>query len=200
MQTMNKVTVSGRMITRNERGNNMQITVVSSNRVDVYIRFLIDPSMQDAVKDIPIRAHVNVEGYIRSYRFKNQRTGKVEFYTALVASSIEQQKTLAEDAFGVPGRFYRHPECQALIAGEVGNVIDGEEWIRYLIRVPNQSRPEQMEAIQLSMRRIDRQPDIAKGDEIYAVCSISTPEKVLNGKKTTFLNFVVNDIAVQKKE
>ena len=191
---INKVIANGRLITKGERPNgDVYVTLLSRNGRDLFMRFICT---KDMVADIPLRAHVTITGFIRSYEYKDKKDGKTKFYQTFVADKVEQDMTLIEKEFGpqYKGKFYAEPSCAIYLKGTVLNIRDEGTWIRYLISTEDHNRPGKNSIIRLSMRKLDRQPDIQKNDTVLAVCSASTTKKEINGKTEYFEDIIISDI------
>ncbi len=186
--TSNRVEVSGRIISikSNNNGSNY-ITILTRNGRDAFLRFFCPKSVP--VDGYKLRARVSVTGRVASTHRKDSRTGKWVTDQFFVADDIRNTPTLTETAFGVKGKFFPDMDAKIYIHGTIENIKDDSEWIRYIVKVDDKT------TVRLNMKRLDRQPNIKVGDEIYTVCSVSTPKKNLNGRDVYFEDIIISDIA-----
>lgn len=189
---VNKVLTTGRVISiRNVSKSRCIVTVISRNGRDIYPRFLCDIS-----KMPPLQTHarVRVEGHIESHRYKDKEDGKWKVEQRIVADIIEPAVTITEEYFGEIGKFFAPLSTIVFIKGVVTDVKKSENWYKYNINVSEDEK--QPLTIQVSMKELDRHPDIKKHDTVCAVCGMSTQQKVFGDTTYSYENMVVSDIAI----
>lgn len=189
---VNKVVTTGRVISiRNVSKSKCIVTVISRNGRDIYPRFLCDISK---IPPLQTHARVQVEGYIESHRYKDNEDGKWKVEQRIVADSIEPAVTITEEYFGKTGKFFAPFNTTVFIKGVVTDVKKSDNWYKYNINV---SEDEQLPlTIQVSMKELERHPNIKKHDTVCTVCGISTPQKVFGDTTYNYENIVVSDIAI----
>ena len=188
METMNKVVINGRIVSiRAINGGKKIVTISSKNGRDVYPRVECTAEMTDGLKE---HARVTVEAHIVSPSIRDKATGKWNPSQYFVADSITPAKTLTEEYFGLKGKFFAPPDVNICLSGEVVGVIESGDWLRYIIKTDERT------TIKTNMKKLDRQPDIKKGTKIYAVCSVSTPKKEVNGRTEYYEDILITDLAV----
>lgn len=189
---VNKVLTTGRVISiRNMSKSRCIVTVLSRNGRDIYPRFLCDISK---IPPLQTHARVMVEGHFESYRYKDKEDGKWKVEQRIIADSIEPAITITEEYFGEVGKFFAPLASSVFIKGVVTDVKKTDNWYKYNIDVSEDD--SQPLTIQVSMKELDRHPDIKKYDTICAVCGISTPQKVFDNITYNYENIVVSDVAV----
>lgn len=188
----NKVIVSGRLITERERkGGGKIVTIVSKNGKDVFLRFQVKSN--DIIPPHKEHAHVKIVGHIESHTYRDTDK-KFKQLQNFIADEITLSKTMTEEIFGVKGKFFDYPSCVAYIKGEIKKVTDEDQWVRIVLAVDPDDKQHNT-SIRLSMRKLERQPELKKGDKICVVCSINTPRKEVNGKEMYFEDLNISDIA-----
>lgn len=192
--SINEIEASGRIISIRPRNDGTSmITLVTQSGKDAFLRFLCPEGSLSNIKE---RTHVRINGYIKSYTYKDTETDKFKTAQRFVASKITKEPTLTEEKFGVEGKFYSAPECKIYLKGTVQAVRKDNEWYRIILKVKDGD--VSTSNIQINMKELDRQPDIKEHDTICCVCGVSTPKKELEGKTVYFENIQVSDLAIEK--
>ena len=195
VSSVNEIDVVGRLIARNEKKNgDTYITVLSKNGTDIYVHFLCPKGVMPECR---MRKHIKVKGYTSSHSYVDQN-GKNRFAQTFIAEAVSIVKTRAEEKFGVQGIFFPELTCNIYMKGILRNIIDEPSWVRLLIETDIGMSDRRSSSVRLSMKRIDRQPKLKKGDVICITGSLSTPEKEIDGKITHFEDIIVTDIGIAR--
>lgn len=192
-ETVNEVVISGRVLSEstNKKGEKY-FTLVSKNGVDIFPRVMYDESLLPEYNEharLRVKAHLETRDI---YIARNKKITK----QILVADSIQKETTLVEEKFGIPGKFFPDPTCKIYLKGIVQSVKKENDWYRIVLSVSNPHDASKMYSIRISMREVDRQPDIHEGSLIYTVCKMTTPKKEVDGTARYYEDIMVNDIAV----
>ena len=191
-KVINEFTVTGRIIKKKEKENgDVRITVASRNGKDDIFPHILCP--KGLLPKCDNRVHVKISGHITASTAVWGNEQKLQYTQTLIADNITVDQTISEEKFGVRGRFYPRPAFELCLKGTVHSAREENGWMRYQVELP--SRGDNKTLIRLSMNKLERQPDLKKGDEIYAVCGLTTPKKIINGKSVTFEDLIVIDMA-----
>lgn len=193
LDTVNEIVISGRIISKfvNKAGEKC-FTLISKNGENIFPKIIYEESM---LPDLGEHARVNVRGHMEIRDIYVGHNKKV-FKQVIVADSIQKEKTLVEEKFGVPGKFFSMPSCVIYLKGIVQSVKKEDDWYRIILSVNNPHDKSVSYSIRISMREVDRQPDIKEGSLIYTVCKMTTPKKETSEGTKHYEDIMVNDIAV----
>lgn len=189
-KTVNIIESHGRICSIKERPNGEKIVTLfsKSGKLDIYPVFLCP---KDINVDYPTHARICIKGYIRTYKNKEKRVVQ-----ELIATSVESEKTMTEEAFGEKGKFFLEPKTLVYLKGNIDSFIVEEKWIRIKIKVRSESNKDKSYYINTSFKRPDRMPDFEKGKTISTVCSYTTPKKDIDEKIVYFGNILILDAAI----
>ena len=187
----NEFVITGRLTSlRSRKNGDRQGVVISRNGNNDLFVHMIFP--KDVLKEnLKNRIHVRIRGHIRAQIYTDEAK-KLKYSQSFIADEIETDETLADKYFGIHGKFYPIPSCEICLKGKISNVLDNNDWMRYQIEIPEEDGKKS--SLRLSMKKIDRHPDINKGDEVCVIGSLTTPKKEINGKNRTFEDILVMDI------
>ncbi len=193
--TENRVMVSGRVtrIRRYPKGN-AAVTIASKAGKIIEPVFTVKDGMWEKLR---VRDRVEVIGHIETYiSGKNDTKTKKQVF---VADTIKKETTLTEAYFGIKGKFYGDMYAKAYIRGIVAGFTDSNDgWVHYIINVDGKNSRKYW--IKVNQKKSEYTPIYKKGDEICAVCGITTCEKEKDGKTLKFEDLIVTDIAKVKEE
>ncbi len=191
-RAVNEIVASGRIITIKERKNGDKIvTLITKNGRDVFLRFVCSKGVLPELND---HAHVQITGHVISVAYRDDNK-KFHQDQSFVADEIIPSPTLTEKKFGVKGKFFAYPECAAYLKGTVKKVLDEGEWVRLILHIDEERKDRKPATVRLSMKKLSRQPELKKGDTICAVCTVTTPKKMIDGKATYFEDLLISDLA-----
>jgi hypothetical protein len=187
----NLILATGRVVTRKDYPNgSCMLVVATKNGRDMFPRFFCAKGI---VPELAQHARVRIEARVVSDKRKDRETSKWVVVQRFEAYKVEPDTTLTEDAFGVKGKFFSPPAIDIYLRGKVIGIKEDSEWIRFTVQLPAEGK--RISTALISMKKIDRQPDIKKGNDIVAVCSVTTPKKERNGEVRYYEDIIVRDIA-----
>ncbi len=190
-ETVNEIELTGRLVKERIRQDGTAVvTMFSRCGRDVFLRFYCPAGTLPPHKQ---HAMLRIKGHMRIRKSSDEDTG---FVQGFVADEVSPQPTLAEERFGVRGRFFREPECRIYLKGEVRKVAESKGYLRIHMAVREGAEGGRMITVLVNMKRLERQPEIRPGDTICAVCAASTPEGEKNGERKYWEDVIVSDIAV----
>lgn len=192
-KTRNEIVVRGRIIkeTTTKNGTTIITVVTKSGSLDVFLRFVC--------KNVEVpahtkRAHVVVTGHAIGYLHRNSE-GKTEYEQYLVADDVQLENTMLQDAFGVQGKFFPTPSVSYYITGKLVAIFEDGDWYRYVVEMDSQDGSNRRSRVRMNMKKLDRHPELEKGDIVCAIATISSPKKVIDGKTRYFEDVIISDLA-----
>ena len=189
----NEFRVSGRVVAMTETNDGLfRITVAGKNGTkDVYPEVYCTADMIPECKE---HAALEVTGYIKNDGYI--KDGEQTYYPRLYAKQITIASALLFEEFGVQGRFREVKPCMAYLSGQIEEIVVDEVkedvvYYRYYIKT---AAPNGDTTVRIDWKKIDRHPELAVGDNVCAVCKISTPRKEIGTNIRNFLNLDVFDM------
>lgn len=186
---INKIVASGRVVSLNEKNGTCYITIASKNGRDIYPKFVCS---KDIVPELPTHARVKIEGHVESGTKKNKDNKQWLMSQKFIADKVSLDTTMTEEAFGIKGKFFAPPEVNIYLKGTIIGITDDTDWFRYTIKI--EGSEDKKTTVRVSMKKLDRHPDVKEGDNVCAICAVTTPKKQVNGRICYFEDILVSDL------
>ena len=201
MTTVNEVFATGKIIStgRDNRGYS-SITIVIRGRHPAVVRFVVDKLNSG----IGVGDSVTIKGHTKAYSYYNEIQERRTYVQYFVADELTKNETELKEKFGIEGHHYKESSFRAYVAGEVYGSLETSDpkWCKLTVKVDGIGKDQRNSYITFSYFRSKRLPDFdyKKGDKVYLVASITTPQKELNGRTVNFENLVIEDIVKEETE
>ena len=192
-EMVNKIIIRGRIVAESYRQDgSCMVTLISRSGRDVFARVICAPGMLPEHKD---HARLYIKGHFELKAETPFNSRKKRIIQQIVADEVVIDSTMAEDVFGIKGKFFYPFECAAHLKGIIKSVKDEGEWVRYSLEVCKQGKAQTPIILRTSIKKLDRHPDIKKDDKVCMICGISTPKKTHNEKNIHYEDIIIVDIA-----
>lgn len=193
----NELIASGRIvhIKRYDNGATFMVLFTKSGtgKRDVLLKMIV-PKGIHMPEDMSVGMNVSVVGH--RIGFSNQtRDGKWKNVENFVADSVTKTETVIKKEFGVEGNYPDKMDTSYKVMGAVAGVREKDGWYYYTIRTDGAGTARPVSHVHISCKKNSRFPAIEKGDNVCAICSISTPKKSKGDKTIYYEDVVVLDIA-----
>ncbi len=164
------------------------ILVFIKDKQDIMLLMTCD---RDIIPANALKKHIYIEGYIKgTYTTINDQ--KI-YKQTLCVTKINIATTALEDIYDIKGRFFRPMNYSLYIAGELKHERTDGNWKRYVVETTEKNGEKTR--INLSWRMLDKHPVFSLGDNVCAICTISTPERFVGGKKKRYTDLGIYDMA-----
>lgn len=187
---INEVIATGKVVSITPGTHRSSVRIVTKNgNIDTYPLFFCNA---EQCSNLRVGDHVRVRGCVEVY-FKKSASGEIQRRQCFVATKIEKALTMCEEKFGVKGKFWESPTNAIYISGELkSQSVRADDWMSLNLQVSESDR----DVVKINMKKLDRQPEINKGDVVCIRGGISTVNKSFGDKKMHFENIIVSDIGV----
>lgn len=189
MEKVNEIMVDGRVVYIGFRGNRAFFTMYVKKDREYYPQFFCD---KKTAESLVLRERYVVYGHAKIFIFrKDEKTAPSQ---VLIADKVEKKPTLTEKRFGVRGKFFSGFDATAYFTGTIRNVRSEGAWTRLSLDL---EAPENVRSrIQLSMKNTRKGTELKDGDHVCCVCNLETKERIFDGERKKYIDFLVQDVAV----
>lgn len=191
MMYRNDFSVAGKVITERpfDEGH-VLLTLISKNSGRVIFPIIL--CKKETVPEYTLHnTYLEVSGYAKGY-YVDTKNGKT-LVPRLTGTSVKYAETILEKEFGEKGRFYEVEPGILRISGKIDEIKDDSLYSRYVIITEEPETKERI-PVRIDWRKTYKHPEFKEGDEIRAVCQISTPKKTIGTEERIYLNFNVIDM------
>lgn len=150
---------------------------------------------KELLPEIEEHAYLEIKGYAAT----GKNTNGTKEVPRLYATNVRPAPKMLEEEFGVLGRFWMPAPAVLCVSGKILKVTEDangkDTYMRYVIEA-NIPKSEKTTKLRLDWKKIDRHPIFNIGDEICAICRISTPKKRIGNEWRIFLDLNVLDMGL----